>query len=134
MCKKDKVNNEVALAIVECHRLLKECLVFDNIENKEFICKNLNRLKDYRSKLSDEMYSHIEKFVEDIIKPIVYDVDYFDFIKREEFGSYNDKGHFVINSDCSLEMMIFLMYEHTLELNEQLEEFASKYLYLNVWK
>ena len=124
--------DDVALASAECHKLLKECISFDNIEDKELICKNLNRIKDYRSKLSDAMYSHIEKFVNETIKPIVYDVDYFNFLKRDEFGSYNDEGHFVINSDHSLEMMIFLMYEHTLELNVKLDEFVSKHLYLNI--
>ena len=130
--KNIELNNEVAKAIAEIHRLLKECIVFDNIEDREFICKNLNLIKEYKGIVSDEMYSAVEGFVTDVIRPIVYDTNYFDFTIREEFGAYNEEGHFVINSDRSLEMMIFLLYERTLELGEQLDEFASKHLYLNI--
>jgi len=123
-----KSQQAVSHAVVACYRLLKECIVFENIEDGEFICKNLNMIKEFRGMLSSEMYSHIEQFINDVIKPIVYDADYFAFLKRAEFGSLNEEGHFVINSDRSLEMMIFLLYEHTLELEKQLDEFASKYL------
>lgn len=126
------VTNESAKAIVEIHRLLKDCIIFDNIEDREFICRNLNLIKDYKNDISDEMYSDIESFINEIIEPIVYDTNYFDFMIREDFGDYNEEGHFVINSDSSLEMMIFLLYERTIELGEKLDEFASKHLYLNI--
>lgn len=129
--KNRKLNDEIAKDIVEIHRLLKECIIFDNIENREFICKNLNLIKDYKKDISAEMYSAVDDFIKETIRPIVYDTNYFDFMIREEFGEYNSEGHFVINSDCSLEMMIFLLYERTLELGEKIDEFASKHLYLN---
>lgn len=113
MNKNLKIQNEVISAKVECYRLLKECVSFDNIEDRESICKNNNLIEDYCSKLCDEMYLHIEHFVNETIKPIVYDVDYFSFLKREDFGSYNDAGHFVINFDCLLEMLIFRVRAHT---------------------
>lgn len=78
------------------------------------------------------MYSAVEYFINNEIKPIVYDTNYFDFMIREDFGEYNEDGHFVINSDRSLEMMIFLLYERTIELGKKLDEFASKHLYLNI--
>lgn len=127
-----ELNNEVAKAIVEIYRLLKECIVFDNIEDREFICRNLNLIKEYKGIVSGEVYSAVEGFITDVIRPIVYDTNYFDFMIREEFGAYNEEGHFVINSDRSLELMIFLLYERTLELSKQLDEFASKHLYLNI--
>ena len=129
---KEKINSEGAKAIVEIHRLLKDCIIFGNIEDREFICKNLNLIKDYKNDIPQEMYSAVESFITETIKPIVYDTNYFDFMIREEFGNYDEKGHFVINSDRSLEMMIFLLYERTLELGEKLDEFASKHLYLNI--
>lgn len=134
MCNRNKLNNKEKIAIVEIHKLLKECIVFDNIEDREFICKNINQIKDYKGVVSDEMYSAVESFIKDVIRPIIYDTNYFDFMIREEFGDYNEEGHFVINSERSLEMMIFLLYERTLELGEKLDDFASKYLYLNVSK
>lgn len=128
---KERITNECAKTIVDIHRLLKECIIFDNIENREFICRNLNLIKDYKKDISEEMYSAVESFINETIKPIVYDTNYFDFMIREEFGEYDEKGHFVINSDRSLEMMIFLLYERTVELGDKLDEFASKHLYLN---
>lgn len=129
---KMNITNKGTKAIVEIHRLLKDCIIFDNIENREFICRNLNLIKSYKDDISEEMYSAVESFINHEIKPIVYDTNYFDFMIREEFGDYDEDGHFVINSDHSLEMMIFLLYERTLELGEKLDEFASKHLYLNI--
>lgn len=129
---KMNITNKGTKAIVEIHRLLKDCIIFDNIENREFICRNLNLIKSYKDDISEEMYSAVESFINHEIKPIVYDTNYFDFMIHEEFGDYDEDGHFVINSDHSLEMMIFLLYERTLELGEKLDEFASKYLYLNI--
>ena len=97
-----------------------------------YIQSNLNLIKDYKGLITDEMYSAIENFIDSAIRPIVYDTNYFDFIKRDEYGEYDENGHFIINSDRSLEMMIFLLYERTLELREQLDEFASEYLSLNI--
>lgn len=128
---KKKIDKQIEVALIECHILLNDCIKFENIENKELICKNLNMLKDYRDILPEEIYSQIEQFIKETIFPIVYDTDYFSFLKREEYGSYNEEGHFVINSERSLEMMIFLMYEHTLELSKKLTEFASEYLHFN---
>jgi len=65
-------------------------------------------------------------------RPIVYDTNYFDFMIREEFGDYDENGHFVINSDHSLEMMIFLLYDRTLKLDAKIDEFASKQLNLKL--
>ena len=129
---KMNITNKGTKAIVEIHRLLKDCIIFDNIENREFICRNLNLIKSYKDDISEEMYSAVESFINHEIKPIVYDTNYFDFMIHEEFGDYDEDGHFVINSDHSLEMMIFLLYERTLELGEKLDEFASKHLYLNI--
>ncbi len=126
------MDNKKKKAIIEIHRLLKDCIIFDNIEDREFICRNLNLIKDYKNDISEEMYLAVETFINETIKPIVYDTNYFDFMIREEFGDYNEEGHFVINSDRSLEMMIFILYERTLELGEKLDEFASKHLYLNI--
>ena len=114
--------------IMACYKLLEECVSFIHIEDKEYICKNLNLIKEYKNDISKEAYSDIEKYVKDVIRPIVYDVDYFEFLRKPEYGSIDEKGHFVINSDRSLETIIFLMYDHTLELNKQLQEMISEYI------
>jgi hypothetical protein len=114
--------------IMACYKLLEECVSFEYIEDEQYICRNLNLIKDYKKVISQEVYADVEAYIEETIKPIVYDFDYFDFLKKPEYGSYNEQGHFVINSDSSLEMMIFGMYHHTLSLKEKLLEMMSKYM------
>lgn len=101
---KNNISNEEAKAIVDIHRLLKDCIIFDNIEGREFISRNLNLIKDYKEDVSEEMYSAVESFINDEIKPIVYDTNYFDFMIHEEFGDYNEDGHFVINAKVNIKM------------------------------
>ena len=129
---KNKMTNKDTKAIAEICKLLKECIIFDNIENREFICKNLNLIKDYKKDIPEDIYISIDSFINETIRPIVYDTNYFDFMIREEFGDYDENGHFVINSDHSLEMMIFLLYDRTLKLDAKIEEFASKQLNLKL--
>lgn len=130
----NKRNNKFleAVIVVEIHKLLKECIDFDNIENADFIYKNLDLINSYKRALSDKICKHLDKFIEETIQPIIENEDYFSFLNREEFGSYNDEGIFEINSEHSAKMMIALLCKHTIELDEKLDEFASKYLYHNV--
>lgn len=108
--------------------LLKDCLEYTHIRDKEFICRNISMLYDYKHELSSDVYSKIEAFVDDVIKPILFDFNYFDFLIKDEFGSYNNEGHFIINSNCSLEMMMFMLNAHSYELIKKLDEFAKTQL------
>lgn len=128
-----KCNKEIETALIECHILLNECVLFKNIENKELICNNLNMLREYRNRLPEDIYSQIDQFAKDVVAPIAFDADYFSFLRREEFGECNDKGHFVINSERSLETMIFLMYHHSLSLAEKVNRFATEVLKLDYY-
>lgn len=121
-----------AVIVVEIHKLLKACIDFDNIENDEFIYKNLNLINSYKIALSDKMCRQLDKFIEETISPIIDDEDYFSFLHTEEFGSYNDEGVFEINSEHSAKMIIALLCKHTIELDKKVDEFASEYLYHNV--
>lgn len=129
----NKRNNKFleAVIVVEIHKLLKECIDFDNIENADFIYKNLDLINSYKRVLSDKMCKQLDKFIEETIQPIIENEDYFSFLNREEFGSYNDEGTFVLNSEHSAKMMIALFFEHIIELDKKLDEFASKHLYHN---
>lgn len=128
-----KRNNKFldAVIVVEIHKLLKECIDFDNIENADFICKNLDLINSYKRALSDKMCKQLDKFIEETICPIIDDEDYFLFLNKEEFGSYNDEGIFEFNSEHSAKMMIALLCKHTIELDEKLDKFASEHLYRN---
>jgi len=130
--KKEFTTKEATVnKVVKCYEALKECISFDNIENTDFIHKKLNLIERICKGLPNEITIPMKKYIHKEIHPIIYDVDYFDFLRREEFGEVDEEGHFVINSESSLEMMIFLMYEHTLELNERLNDFMLKHLKAN---
>ena len=78
-------------AIEKCYKFLKECIEFENIEDRKFIFKNLTKIEGYREKLGEDTYLHIQQFINETIKPIVFDADYFSFLKRDEFGSFDKK-------------------------------------------
>lgn len=130
-----KSNNKFleAVIVVEIHKLLKECVAFDNIKNiGDIICKNLNLVNGYKIALPDEICKPLNMFIEETIEPIIDDEDYFSFIHGEEFGTYNDKGIFKINSEHSAKIMIALLCKHSIELDKKVDEFASEYLYQKV--
>ena len=131
MKKEFRTEETTVNKMVRCYEALKECISFDNIENTDFIHKKLHRIECICKGLPNEITAPMKEYIGKEIHPINYDVDYFDFLRREEFGEVDEEGHFVINSEQSLEMMILLMYEHTLELNENLNEFMLKHLKAN---
>lgn len=64
---KNKMTNKDTKAIAEICKLLKECIIFDNIENREFICKNLNLIKDYKKDIPEDIYISIDSFINETI-------------------------------------------------------------------
>ena len=69
-----------------------------------------------------------QQFIEEVINPIIYDLDYFDFLHKPEYGEFNSEGHFVVGSERALEMVIFEMYNHTVELHKKLLKAFAKYI------
>ena len=117
--------NDINIVLQKCHKIFDECVSFDNIENSEFICGKLHMVKEIINELPTEKQLKINNFIDEVISPIIYDKDYFSFLKRKELGSYNDEHHFEINSEESLEMMIYLLYEHTFELKKIINNFIT---------
>ena len=114
--------------LASCIKILVDCVKFEHIENAEYILRSLTLVKDYKELISEEAYKEVEGVVEEYIKPLVYDFDYFQFLCRPEFGTRNEEGHFVINSDSALETMIFLLYEHALNLQEVIQKRFNKFM------
>lgn len=106
--------------IIECYMILSECLRFDNIENRRFIKQQLEIFQGYKKIIPLEEYEKLRNFTEDVIMPIMK-CDYFDFLKRSAYGS-DTESSFIINSETSLEKMIFELYDHTIMLQKELLE------------
>lgn len=101
---------------------LLKCVNFENIEDKNFIVKTLDNISTISKNLPSEIRSDIEAFITNHIHPIVYDDNYFDFLHKKEFGSFKN-GSFNINSEKSLDRMIALLCERTIDLENIINNF-----------
>lgn len=117
---------------IECCKLLKSCVHFDNIEDSGYIFNTLNTIRSYKSILTSEEYNKMDKFIRSTIHPILFDENYFDFLHREDFGEFNEEdGTFHVNSEKSMLMIIYLMYWHCFELEDKVIKFATECFTLN---
>ena len=121
--------NDYTVERIECHILMSEAI--RNFEDVETLCSKVFQIREYKNKLPDELYKKIEQFMSDVILPLIYDADYYSFLKEEKYGTYNENGHFIIDSDRSLEMMIFKKYFHIQNLLDRLNLFAYEELDLD---
>lgn len=123
------MNRKEEIKLIECHILMSEAI--RGYEDRGLQSNRLFEIRQYRNQIPENKYKKIEEFVNENIRPMVYDVDYFSFLKDEQYGSFDGNNHFIIDSDRSLEDIIFLKYIHVHELLEKLNKFASDELHLN---
>lgn len=84
---------------------------FKGYEDRVYMSNKLYEIRLYRNILSEDIYKKIMEFADTIIRPMVYDTDYWSFIEKDEScGSYNEENHFIVDSDRSLENIIFRKY------------------------
>lgn len=123
------MNKDLETKLIECHILM--CEAFKGYENRAFQSNKLFDIRQYRNQLPEDTYKKIEKFVKENLYPMVYDEDYWSFLKDEQYGNYDERKHFIVNSDSYLETMIFKKFHHVCDLIEKLKRFASEELHLN---
>lgn len=101
-------------------------------EDRALQSNKLFELRQYSNYLPDEMNKKIIEYANNIIRPMVYDADYWSFIEKDEqYGSYDEKNHFIVDSDRSLEYIAFRKHYHICELLEKLCVFMSEEFNLN---
>ena len=116
------MNKDIETKLIECHILMVEAL--KGYEDRAFQSNKLFEIKQYSNPLPEDMKKKITEYVNRIIRPMVYDSDYWSFIEKDEqYGSYNEDNHFVVDSDRSLECIIFRKYHHIHDLLEELSNF-----------
>ena len=124
------MENNIKTMLKECHILLSEAL--KGYEDRALISNTLAEIRKYRNKLPEDVYGKIKEFADKKICPMAYDVDYWSFIEKDEScGSYNEENHFVIDSDRSLENIIFKKYNHMHDLLIELSDFMLEEFGLN---
>lgn len=124
------MNKKIETKLIECHILMSEAL--KAYEDRAVQSNKLYELKQYSDQLPDEMNKKITEYVDTNIRPMIYDVDYWSFIEKDEqYGSYDDKNHFIVNSNSSLESIIFKKYHYVYDLLQKLNDFMSVEFHLN---
>ena len=118
--------------IVEIHKLMKECVNVENIQDWEFVRNNLKKIVAYKGCILEVEYSMIEEIFNEVIVPPFFDEHYFDFLNKKEFGSYDAEGNFVINSEESLKNMLVLLCERSIELERRIDEMFSQHWLIEV--
>ena len=128
---KKKKNDKFAVACA--FEILHECISIDHIEDCNEICKSLESYDELSKEclknndLSDEFLKDVQRYIDNYILPILEE-DYWDFIKKEEYGKVNDKGFFEINSEESAEKICLEFIGNSLNLAKELLNVFSKYL------
>lgn len=118
----------------EIYKILRECVRFENIENDITISKYLVRLFYYVDDIPNDLFIQIVTFIKDNFMPLVFDVDYFEFLYDEQFGEFaegEDGDVFVINSERSRDTMMYLKYQTVFEFVEKIDQFANEYLQID---
>lgn len=124
------MNKKIETKLIECHILMSEAV--KAYEDRAVQSNKLYELKQYSDQLPDEMNKKITEYVDTNIRPMIYDVDYWSFIEKDEqYGSYDDKNHFIVNSNSSLESIIFKKYHYVYDLLQKLNDFMSVEFHLN---
>lgn len=124
------MNKKIETKLIECHILMSEAL--KAYEDRAVQSNKLYELKQYSDQLPDEMNKKITEYVDTNISPMIWDVDFWSFIEKDEqYGSYDDKHHFIVNSNSSLESIIFKKYHYVYDLLQKLNDFMSEEFHLN---
>ena len=119
------MNKDIKTQLIECRILMSEAI--RGYEDKAFQSNKLFDIRQYRNKLPEDTYKKIESFVNENIRPMVYDSDYWAFIEKDEqYGSCDENNHFIVDSDRSLECIIFRKFHHVCDLHEKLNAFMLK--------
>ena len=124
-----RYNEKQFIARLEIYILLRECVKYKNIRNKDLIVDNLNMLNGYKGVVQDKIYKKLQDFITDEIRPILYDLDYFKFMEEIESDDSNGESYSKLTLEEKVEMKVCKLYERTLELAEKIEKFASVCLF-----
>lgn len=126
-------NIENAEIIIErCYKHIKPCLNFEHIEDSAYIRKQLKKVRDLEKELSQDTVFLIENYIKMYVYPILFDNTYFNFTRQSAFGAVNSNGIFEVNSEASLDKILFLMYNHCFFLQGCLKEYFKSHFCIKI--
>lgn len=104
---------------------------FKGYEDRCYMSNKLFDIMQYRNQLPEDVFGKIKEFADENIKPMIFDADYWsDIIKNDSNGSYDENNHFIIDSNHSLENIVFKKYEHICGLIDKLGAFMEEEFHL----
>lgn len=118
--------------IKNIEKKLFNCLDFEHIEDEKYIKRQLKEIRNSFKDLPIETTVVIENFIKMYVYPIIFDTNYFNFTRKDEFGKINEDGIFEINSEVSLDKILFLMYQHSFYLQNCLREYFKSYFCVTI--
>lgn len=124
------MKKQIKTILIECRIEMSEAI--KGYDDRAFQSNKMFDIRQYRNKLPGDIYKKIDEFANENICPMIYDADYWSFIEKDEqYGSYDDNNHFIVDSDRSLECIIFRKYHHAYDLLQKLSDFMSEEFHLN---
>ncbi len=114
--------------IYDCYNLMRDCVNFEHIEDFEFIDSAIKKIERYKIALPSEVYKQINSFIIENLHPILDDPCFFSAIESPKFGNFNKDGVFEINSDESLNQIIYIMAEISADIAHKIDSFAEQYM------
>ena len=123
----NKTKNSTNSNEIRTFVILAKCISFEHIEDEKYILKQLKRINKIKKSLSKDLCDDIDNYINKVINPIIFDLDYFDFMHKAEYGFYDENNHFVVKSEQALNMLIYELYCHTLVLKEELINTFAKH-------
>lgn len=113
--------------IKDIGRHLFDSFDFEHIEDVPYIENQLKKIRHFEKELSHETVFLIENFIKMYVYPVMFFDDYFNFTRKDEFGKINEQGIFEINSEASLDKILFLMYNHCFFLQNCLKDYFKSH-------
>lgn len=114
------------------YKFLNKCFDFEHIEDDDYIKNSLKKVRKEEKELPPEVVALIELFIKMYVYPILFDNTYFNFTRQKEFGEVQENGVFSINSEASLDKILFLMYNHCFFLQGCLKDYFRSHFCIKI--
>ena len=123
------MSEEIKGKLADVYVLMYEA--FKGYEDRCYMSNKLFDIMQYHGQLPEDVFGKIKEFADENIRPMIFDADYWsDIIKNDSNGSYDENNHYIINSNRSLENIVFKKYEHICGLLDKLGVFMEEEFHL----
>lgn len=109
---------------INSHQRLLKCIQPCNLDNREIICKNIEKIKSMKPFLPTSVYNSFSHIIEKEIAPIIDNPDYLSNIMTSEIGFLNDDGHFEFKGEYEFNLFFAKLCQLSINLEKNIQEWA----------